>query len=143
MAGSRRDFSYTSDDGSTKYALNLDESNSKGILSAPDGTAPLPLFAIAAAPFPGRPPSGFKARYLNAYNKDKPVEKRKFYVGNPAAYNYAKLNPSIVKAERVGPDSTPTLITWVVKSARPERFGTAPDFLSDSGLDDGTPLGNA
>lgn len=143
MAGSRRDFSYTSDDGTTKYALNLDESNSKGVLSAPDGTAPLNLFLAAVAPFPGRPPSGFKARYLNAYNKANPLEKRKFYVGNPAAYNYAKLNPSIIKAERVGPDSTPTLIEWVVKSARPERFGVAPDFLADSGLDDGTPAGNA
>lgn len=143
MAGSKRDFSYTSDDGTTKYALNLDESNSKGVLSAPDGTSPLNLFLTAVAPFPIRPPQGFKARYLNTYNRANPVEKRKFYVGNPAAYNYAKLNPSIIKAERVGPDVTPTVVEWVVKSARPEKFGTAPDFLVDSGLDDGTPVGNA
>lgn len=143
MAGSRRDFSYTSDDGNTKYALNLDESNSKGILSAPDGTLPLNLFLAATAPFPGRPPAGFKARYLNAYNRTNPTEKRKFYVGNLAAYNYAKVNASIIKTiER--PETAPAVETeWVVKSARPERFGTSPDFLVDSGLNDGTPAGNA
>lgn len=142
MAGSKRDFSYETNKG-IKYAVNLDESNSKGICSAPDGTNPLPLFNAATAPFPGRAPQGFKLRYCNTYNQANPKEKRKFYIGNPAAYNYLDENAAVIKAERVGPDTTPAVVTWVVKSARPERRGQTPDFLVDSGLDDGTPAGNA
>lgn len=142
MAGSRRDFSYDSDSG-TRYAVNIDESNGKGVLSAPDGSGPLNLYNTAVAPFPGRAPQSFKKRYLNTYNRANPVEKRVFSVGNVAAYNYAANNASIVTAFRVGADSTPVAVEWVVKSARPEQRGTVPDFSTDSGLNDGTPAGNA
>lgn len=144
MAGGRRDFVYETD-GGTRVSLNLDESNSKGtIRTSGVETAPaLNLFNPAVAPFPGRPQAGFKPRGLNCFNALNPRETRFFKVGNPAAYALALANSTEILAERVGPNLETAPIRWVVRSARPERRGSIPNFTVDTGLDDGTPAGNA
>lgn len=142
MAGSRRDFSYN-DDAGNKYSLNLDESNSKGTIKVVDSTAAaIPLFLPATAPFPGRATSGFQPRGLNTFNKENPVETRYFKVGNPAAYALAIANVTEITANRVGPNTETTPVVWIVRSARPERRGSFPNFAQDTGLTDGTPVGN-
>jgi hypothetical protein len=143
MAGSRRDFLYT-DDAANKYALNLDESNSKGKINPVGSTAvATDLFIAATSPFPGRPPSGFRPRGVNTFNKADPRETRFFKIGNPAAYSIAISGASEISAYRTSPTATgDVLVTWVVRSGRPERRGTVPNFSTDTGLDDGTPKGN-
>lgn len=143
MAGSRADFIYT-DDANIRYALNLDESNSRAVIRRSGSTTDVNLFSPATAPFPGRPPTSFRPRAINAFNQANPRERRVFKVGNPAAYAVAITGAAEIRAERVGPDEpTPDVgtstIVWVVSSARPERRGVQPNFTTDTGLDDGTP----
>lgn len=142
MTGSRRDFSYT-DDANVKVSLNLDESNSKGTIKVVGSTATaINLFLAATAPFPPRATAGFKPRGVNTFNKANPVETRFFKIGNPAAYALAIANVTEITANRVGPNVEAVPIVWVVRSARPEKRGSFPNFATDTGLTDGTPDGN-
>jgi hypothetical protein len=143
MAGSRADFIYQ-DDAGMRLALNLDESNSRGNIRPTGTTTNTPLFLPTAAPFPGRPPTSFRARGVNTFNSADPTETRFFKVGNPAAYTVALAGPSEIlafrsAADEPGSDVNSSIITWVVRSARPERRGTQPNFTMDTGLNDGTP----
>lgn len=132
MGGSLRDFSYTDDTGQA-HAVLIDESNAKATTYSNEGLPALPLFLSAVAPFPIRPPKGFRMRSLNCleYLSGK---KQKFWVGNPAAYNQAKAGGLFIQR---GSEY------FVVLSLSPEKVPRPfinPAYV-DSGLNDGTPFG--
>jgi hypothetical protein len=143
MAGSRKDFIVT-DDAGQRFSVNVDESNAKATIRRTGDAAAvgIRLFDVPTAPFPGRPPASFRLRGVNTFNAADPRETRFFKVGNPAAYALALGGPSEITAFRVSPGGGAVAVTWVVRSGRPERRGTQPNFSQDTGLDDGTPAGN-
>lgn len=128
--------SYQNDTGSF-YALNRDESNSRGTANFPGTT--LPLFLPAANPFVGTlAPQGFKERYANTFLQVDPKVRRRFPVGNPAALAVLAKPGSYIAAAT---DAAEAPKIWIVTSIRGERGGRNPNFLSDTGQDDGTPGG--
>lgn len=139
MAGSKQWCSYQNDQG-TFYGIERDESNARATIKVVGGAAgtEVKLFLPAATPFVGgKPPQGFKARYVNTYSSVDPVVKRQFPVGNPAAYAIAVAGNCQISAPYRG-GTGETAILWNVTTSRPETNSRVPNFTADTGQTDGT-----
>jgi hypothetical protein len=117
MTGSRRWFEYESNAG-VLYAVELDESNAEsnlgGIRLFSDLTAQAVLF-----------PKRASMRYVNASLVGDPLQRRRFWVGEPTVFNAIAPGDAIADGSAV----------WRINSVRGEKF-TIPSTI-DSGLIDG------
>jgi hypothetical protein len=138
MARSRQYVSYQNDQGQF-YALDRDESNSRAtvqVIGSLPATA-VKLFNPPAVPFVGtKPPQGFNERYVNAFLSTDPLVRRKFPIGNPAAYAVAVAGNAQINAP-YGGQVGDTVSVWNVTSTRPEIVNRVFSF-ADTGQTDGT-----
>jgi len=134
MAGSRDWFEYQADNN-TIYAVQVDVSNSDALTNP--GAQPLMLGRVTAAA--GLLPKGFRMRYALAYNQAKPEQRRRFWIGNPAAVaNVLTPGQTIVTEDYPGPaDTNGVDQTWVITAFRGERSRLVPATTApDTGLTD-------
>jgi hypothetical protein len=136
MAGSLTWRSYTNDNG-ISCAVKVDESNANAAVT---GGAATPLLPIRTANLVTLP-RYTKMRYVLAYNQANPIERRKFYVGNPTLVPAVTAIGATLTAEDypgVG-DTAGTNVTWVITAYRGEKSKIVPAFTApDTGLTDGT-----
>jgi hypothetical protein len=135
MSGSLTYRAYTSDTGAV-YSVKLDESNSEGRVV---GGAANDLVPIRTTNAPALP-SGVKKRYVNTFNSALPAQRRRFYVGNLAAFAQATApGAQITTNEFSGAgNTTSTTVTWNVSSFSGEKSRVVPAFgATDTGLTDG------
>jgi hypothetical protein len=127
MSGSI-DYSGYQDDTIATFAVRVDKSNSLGTCAG------VPLMIPKAQAGTASRPYRFKLRYALAYNAANPLQRRKFYIGNPNAIPKVRVNGAQILAEDYpGPgDVAGTQQTWNVTYYSGERtsivaFVTAPD----------------
>lgn len=136
MAGSRTIRTYTGDNG-VAYQFAVDESNAK---MKPTGSAqelcPVRINDLDDLP------KGLLKRYVLAYNKANPLERRKFTVGSTVALDtiLTAVSKTLTGEDYPGPgDTAGTAQTWVVTFYRGEQRRFYPSFdATDTGLTDGT-----
>lgn len=136
MAGSLTWREYTSDNG-VPYAIRVDESNARGAFTG-GGADPLcPPRATDVPPLPNT----IKPRYLLAYNQAKPVQKRKFILGDAGQIESALTVGATITAEQYpgAADTAGNNVTWVVTFYSGEKQKLVPAVSSpDTGLTDGS-----
>lgn len=134
MAGALRYYNYVSDNG-TSYGIRRDRTNS----NATAGTGE-PLFPVLASgeSIGGGRPAGTRLRYANAFNRALPAQKRRFAVGNRAAFAAlgTAASPTIVAEGYPGDnDVAGATDTWIVTSLVGERRRGIPNTTTTgSGL---------
>jgi hypothetical protein len=132
MAGSLFWFQYTTDAG-LKYVVLVDKSNSLakttgGLqLMDPYATAGLARLVIGRT----------KLRVVYGTNAANSAQKRRFIVGNPAAYAELAKGGATLKTEDypVGGGAAGAQQTWNITATRAEKIKLAPPItVADSGL---------
>jgi len=136
MAGSGTYRQYDSDDGNS-YTIRVDESNARGAVTGGDAS---PLCAIRTTDPPPLP-RGMRPRYVLAYNSAKPVQRRRFYVGDKTQVSALLAPGSTITAEQYpgAADTAGSNVTWVVTFFGGEKWRKIPSHTAtDTGLTDGT-----
>ena len=117
MSGSLFWYDYSADNG-TNYAVLVDKSNAIALCNA------LPLMIVRTANNAGIP-KVIKMRYVNAYLSSNPLVRRRFWVGNKAAFTAAAASGATIVA---------TEGTYVISSLRGEKTRQIPIFsAADTG----------
>ena len=130
MSGSIDYAGYT-DDAITTFAIRCDKTNATATCAG------VVLMIPKSASGTGNKPDRFRPRYALAYNVANPLQRRKFYVGNPNAIVKIKTNGAIILAEDYpGPGATAGVQqTWNVTYYSGEKSHTVPFPTSpDTGL---------
>jgi hypothetical protein len=113
MAGRRDDWQYESDTG-RNYIVRLDNSNSRALAIGYGLQIFYPPF-FATEDFL---PVNITMRYVIAFNRDVPRQKRVFPVGYKFMYDwlYKQPNPGLVTAEYLPDDVQGINTAWYIKS---------------------------
>lgn len=130
MAGSIRWFQYNSNSGD-RYAVQIDESNAKGVVYSNTSASGSPLFPSATQPFPGKAPRGFVMRSVACVGFLNRRARRRFWVGSRAVWDELLMGEKYVLVEGE---------YWAVVSGKEEKRPRPfldPSYI-DTGLDDGT-----
>jgi len=139
MAGSMTWGEYVSDTG-LKYAIRIDKSNAKSIT----GLTRNILVSPRGADYPELP-VGLTPRYLSAYNRYAPAQKRKFVVGTaalitPGLYSGSEYIYTLPTSSATGAEAGGAIL-WLVTGYYGETYKRMPVYYGqlDTGLTDGTP----
>jgi hypothetical protein len=132
MSGSVNWFAYTTD-GGVLYSVRADESNARGTIL---GTR---LLTARLARYPCLP-RDFRKRYVNTVLASNPRIRRKFWVGNPLAWNKIGSGSIILAWFRTSEQiQTGRVDAWRVQSRCGEELILPPSISTgDTGLIDGT-----
>jgi hypothetical protein len=140
MSGSLTYRTYTSDDGKD-YSVKIDKSNAQGLAtqSGGVGTSTTELCPVRTANHPPLPKS-VKMRYVNCYNPNAPLQKKRLYVGDVSQMSrLAATGGAVILVETLSNGAAGASVIWVVESYRGEAGRVVPPFSApDSGLNDGT-----
>jgi hypothetical protein len=135
MSGSLTYRAYTSDTGIV-YSVKVDESNSEARVVGGAANDVMPARTVNAPAVP----SGLKKRYVNTFNSALPAQRRRFYIGNLAAFAQATAaGAQLTTNEFSGAgNTTSATVTWNVSSFSGEKSRVIPAIAAtDTGLTDG------
>lgn len=136
MAGSMTWREYQSDD-TTTYAIKVDESNARGAITGGGGDPLCPVRTSNVIPLY----KGITPRYVLAYNSARPIQRRKFIVGDRTLLGAVLTIGATITAEQYpgAADTAGGNVTWVITYFGGEKQRLIPSFSGpDTGLTDGT-----
>lgn len=125
MAGALRYYDYRSDSYAGVFGIRLDRTN--GLATVLEtGTR---ICLDKTPQFAGQSPADFRPRIANTFNEGNPRQKRRFVVGNPAAYAELGFSiDSVILAEGYpgDNDAAGAVDRWRVTSLTGEHSGQLP-----------------